>query len=284
MVVQTIGAGTISAGTFTTGSASVAPFLYNEQANYVPAAAGAPAEITVTAGLKSQSQLGFTNAEERALNAILTAAPANPALESALLTPTTQAGLKGVYDQLLPNQGQGLFDALDKAAQSVSELTSTTPDAGTRVAGSSLWLQEVNERVRRTGIETQGSYSKLLGIVGGYERMGRAGGAAGVTLAYYNAEEDETAQQVGGGVTASMLEAGAYYRRAMGNLTFAVRGAGGYAWFSEERRLIAPGVAETANSSWGGYFFGGHASMAYEQRFGRFYAPARTLRRLPEPS
>ena len=272
VVVQTTGAGTISAGTFITGSASVAPFLYNEQANYVPAGVGTPAEITVTAGLKSQAQLGFTNAEQSALNAVLTAAPANPAVESALLTQNTQAGLKGVYDQLLPSQGQGLFDALDKAAQSVSAMTSTTPDAGTRVAGSSLWLQEVNERVRRTGIETQGSYSKLLGIVGGYERMGPAGGAAGVTLAYYNAEEDETAQQVGGGVTASLLEAGAYYRRAMGPLTVAVRGAGGYAWFSEERRLIAPGVAETANSSWGGYFFGGHASVAYEQRFGRFYA------------
>ncbi len=272
VVVQTTGAGTIGAGTFATGGASVAPFLYTEQANYVPAGVGTPAEITVTADLKSQSQLGFTNAEQSALNAVLTAAPANSAVENAILTQTTQAGLKGVYDQLLPSQGQGLFDALDKAAQSVSAMTSTNPDAGTRVAGSSLWLQEVNERVRRTGIETQGSYSKLLGIIGGYERMGPAGGAAGVTLAYYNAEEDETAQPVGGGVTASLLEAGAYYRRAMGNLTVAVRGAGGYAWFSEERRLIAPDVAETANANWGGYFFGGHASVAYEQRFGRFYA------------
>ena len=272
VVVETTGAGTISAGTFAAGGGSVAPFLYSEQANYVPAATGQPAEITVTAGLKTQSQLGFTNAEESALNAVLTAAPANTAVEAALLAQTTQAGLRSVYDQLLPNQGQGLFDALDKAAQSVSGLTSTTPDAGTRIAGSSLWLQEVNERVRRTGIETQGSESKLLGLVAGYERMGPAGGAVGLTLAYYNAEEAETAQQVGGNVVASMVEAGAYYRRAVGGLTFAARGAGGYAWFSGERRLIAPGVAETANSSWGGYFVDGHASLAYEQRLGRFYA------------
>ena len=272
VVVQTAGAGTLSAGTFAAGGGGVGPFLYNEQANFVPAGAGTPAEITVTAGLKSQSQLGFTNAEESALNAILTAAPANKAVETAILTQTTQTGLKSVYDQLLPNQGQGLFDALDKAAQSVSAMTATTPDAGTRVAGSSLWLQEVNERVRRTGVETQGSYSKLLGIIGGYERMGPGGGAAGLTLAYYNAEEAETAQQVGGAVVASMVEAGAYYRRAIGGLTVAARGAGGYSWFSGERRLIAPGIAETANSTWGGYFFGGHASIAYEQRFGRFYA------------
>jgi hypothetical protein len=272
IVIQAIGAGTISAGTFSTGGVNVAPFLYNEQANYVAATPEQTAEITVTAGLKTQSQLGFTNAEASALPAILAAAPNIPGVQSALLSQTTEAGLKSVYDQLLPSQGQGLFDALDKAAQSVSDLTSTTPDAGTRVAGSSLWLQEVNERVRRTGIETQGSYSKVLGIVGGYERMGAGGGAMGLTLAYYNAEESEDAQQIGGDTVASMVETGAYYRRALGGLTFAVRGAGGYAWFSSERRLVAPGATEQANSNWGGYFVDGHVGLAYEQRLGRFYA------------
>ena len=250
----------------------MAPFLYNEQANYVPASVGQPAEITVTAALKTQSQLGFSNAEESALNAVLTAAPANATIESALLSQTTQTGFRAIYDQLLPNQGQGLFDALDKAAQSVSSLTSTNPDAGTRVAGSSLWLQEVNERVKRDGIQTQGSYSKLLGIIGGYERMGPAGGAVGLTLGYYNVEESEAAQQVGGNVVASVVEGGGYFRRATGNLTVAARGAGGYAFFSGERRLVASGIAEQANSNWGGYFVDGHASVAYEQKFGRFYA------------
>ena len=271
VVIQSVDAGTISAGSFSTGGVNVAPYLYNEQAAYQTTTDG-HGEITVTAGLKSQSQLGFTNAEQSALPAILADAPTVPGLQAALLGQTTQAGLKSVYDQLLPSQGQGLFDALDKAAQSVADLTSTTPDAGTRVAGSSLWLQEVNERVRRTGIETQGSYSKVLGIIGGYERMGPAGGAVGLTLAYYNAEEAENAQQIGGDTVASMVEAGGYYRRSIGGLTFAARGAGGYAWFSSERRLVATGVTEQANSSWGGYFVDGHVGLAYEQRLGRFYA------------
>ena len=271
IVIQAVGAGTISAGTFSNAGVTDAPFLYNEQTQYQTTTDG-HGEITVTAGLKSQSQLGFTNAEAAALPAILADAPTVPGLQSALLSQTTQAGLKSVYDQLLPSQGQGLFDALDKAAQSVSELTSTTPDAGTRVEGSSLWLQEVNERVHRTGLETQGSYSKVLGVIGGYERMGPAGGAVGLTLAYYNAEESEDAQQIGGDTVASMVEAGAYYRRAIGGLTFAVRGAGGYAWFSSERRLVATGVTEQANSNWGGYFMDGHVSVSYEQRLGRFYA------------
>jgi hypothetical protein len=271
IVIQAVGSGTISAGTFANG-VNVAPYLYNEQANYVAPTASAGAAIEVTAGLKNQSQLGFTNAEYSALPAILADAPLVPGLQNALLGQNTQAGLKAVYDQLLPAQGQGLFDALDKAAQSVGDLTATTPDAGTRVAGSSLWLQEVNERVRRTGIETQGSYSKVLGIIGGYERMGPAGGAVGLTLAYYNAEEQEDSQQIGGDTVASMVEAGGYYRRAVGGLTFAARGAGGYAWFSSERRLVATGVTEQANSDWGGYFVDGQVSLAYEQKLGRFYA------------
>ena len=271
VVVQTAGSGTLTAGTFAAGSLSVSPFLYSSSANFIAASTGQPAEITVTAGLKTQAQLGFTNAESNALPAILAAAPANAILQSALLAQTTQSGLRLVYDQLLPNQGQGLFDALDRAAQSVSSLTSTTPDAGTRVAGSSLWLQEVNERVRRTGVETQGSYAKLLGIIGGYEKMGPMGGAAGVTLAYYNAEEAESGQQVGGNVVASMVEGGAYYRRAVGGFTVAGRAGGGYSWFSGERRLVTTGLAEKANSNWNGYFLDGHFGMAYEQRLGRFY-------------
>ncbi len=272
IAVQTAGSGTLSAGTFGSGAISFAPFLYATQANYLPAALGQPAEITVTSTLKTQAQLGFNNAEQSALNAVLSAASASPGIQTALLAQTTPATFRAVYDQLLPPQGQGLFDALDRAAQSVSELTSTTPDAGTRVAGSSLWLQEVNERVRRAGVQTQGSFSKLFGIVGGYERLGSSGGAVGATLAYYNAEEAERAQQVGGHVAASLLEAGAYYRRALGGLTFALRGAGGYSWFTGERRFVAAGAAERADSSWNGYFVDGHISVAYEQKFGRFYA------------
>ena len=275
IVLQTVpGQGTLTAGTFNTGLLNNAPFLYTATPSYAPAANPAtdPSEILLTVGRKTPAQLGFNAAEGSALDAVLAALPKNPGIQSAILAQTTEVGLKSVYDQLLPSQGQGLFDALDAAAQGVSGMTGTTPDAGTRVAGSSLWLQEVNERVRRSGIETQGSYSSLLGLVGGYEHMGSGGGAIGVTLAYFNAQEADAGAQVGSHVEASMLEAGAYYRRAVGGLTISVRGAGGYSWFSGERRFLAPGATATAFSSWGGYFFDGHAGAAYERRFGRFYA------------
>ena len=158
-------------------------------------------------------------------------------------------------------------------------MTGTKPDPNAKLAGSSLWLQEVNERVNRSGIETLGSESQILGLVGGYERMGLAGGALGLTLAYFNASETDSAAAVGEHVVASMVEAGLYYRRAAGPFTFSARGAGGYAWFSSDRRFLAPaaatnttGASNIATSNWGGVFFEGHAGASYERKFGRFYA------------
>jgi len=277
-ILQTAGAGTLTAGTF--GGAGIlnnAPFLYNATPSFVSNGAGG-GQIDLTVTRKTQAQLGFNNAEQGALNAILAAIPNDPNIQAAILAPTTEAGLKSVYDQLLPEQGQGIFNALDAAAQAISSMTGTNPDPNTRVGGSSLWLQEVNERVNRSGIDTLGSESQILGLVGGYERMGLAGGALGLTLAYFNAAETDSAAAVGEHVLASMVEAGLYYRRAAGPFTFSARGAAGYSWFSGDRRFFAPaagnitGATNVATSNWGGAFFEGHLGAAYEKKFGRYYA------------
>ena len=274
VVVQTVpGSGTLTTGVFGAGVLTNAPFLYTAAPSVLVAAdpSVGSSEVLLTVQRKSVAQLGFNAAEGAALDAVLAAIPNNAGIQSAILGQTTQAGLKSIYDQLLPNQGQGLFEALDAAAQSVSSLTATPPDAGTRVAGSSLWLQEVNERVHRSGDVTDGSNSKILGLVGGFERMGPGGGAAGLTLAYFNAEEAANGAQVGSNVIASLVEGGGYYRRSVGGLTTSARAAAGYAWFSGVRKFLAPGVYDNATSNWGGFFLDGHVSVAYEQRLGRFY-------------
>lgn len=278
-VVQAVGAGTITAGTFGgEGILNNAPFLYNATPSFVPASGGNGAQVDLTVTRKTQTELGFNNAEQAALGAVLAAVPADANIEAAILQPTTETGLKAAYDQLLPPQGQGIFEALDAAAQAVSSMTDTNPDPNTVVAGSSLWLQEVNERVERTGLETLGSTSQILGLVGGFERMGVGGGSLGVTLAYMNAQETDDDAVVGEHVVGSMVEGSLYYRRTAGPLTIGARGAVGYSWFSGDRRFLSVidnGTAtatNTALSSWGGVFYGGHFSAAWEQKFGRFYA------------
>jgi Autotransporter beta-domain len=271
-ILQTTGSGTLTAGTFAANAVGNAPFLFYANAAYVPASGGAPAAIDLTVTRKTAAELGFNTAEGNALDAVLAAAPQNAAIQSALLAQTTQSGLKAVYDQLLPNQGQGLFDALNSAAESVSSMISTPPDNGQRVGGSSLWLQEVNEQVNRTGIDSPGSYTKLVGIVGGWEHMGVAGGALGMTLAYYNDSEIPTASQGGSGVVGNLVEASLYYRRSMGNFTFAARGGIGGAFFDSDREFLAPGTTLNAAAHYSALFYDGHVGVSYKQSIiGRFY-------------
>lgn len=281
-ILQTVpGQGTLSASTFNSGVAS-APWLYNAVATYVPSSnpATTPSEIQLTVTQKTASQVGFNAAEAAALDAILAAAPNNSGVQAALLSQTTAAGLKSIYDQLMPNQGQGMFDALNAAAQAVSSMTSTTPPASSRVAGTSLWVQEVNDRVDRSGEQTNGSFTKLVGIVGGYEHSGALGGAAGLTMAYFNTNELDHDAQLGSGVVASTVEAGAYYRRSLGGLTVSARGAIGYSWYADSRVFVATttinnsttGTELRAHSNWGGLYYLGHFQAAYEQSIiGRYY-------------
>lgn len=280
-IVQTTGSGTLTAGTFASSGLNNAPWLYSATAAYVPATtSGGPAEIELTVSQKSAAQIGFNAAEGAALDAVLAAAPANVGIQNALLAQTTESGLKTVYDQLLPSQGQGLFDALDAAAQAIGSMTSTAPEAASRVAGTSLWLQEVNERVHRAGEQTEGSNAKLFGVIGGWEHTGAGGGAVGLTLAYLNASEQDVALQIGAGVVSSMVEGGVYYRRTMGPFTVSGRAAIGYASFSDNRVFVTStttnnsttGTELAASSHWSGLFYDGHFAASFEQSLGRFYA------------
>ena len=107
-IVETVpGAGTLTAGTFGTGLLNNAPFLYTATPSFVPPNNTGGGQIDLTVNRKTTAQLGFNAAEAGALNAILAAVPNDPNIQAAILAPTTEAGLKTVYDQLLPGQGQG---------------------------------------------------------------------------------------------------------------------------------------------------------------------------------
>jgi len=279
--------GTISAPSLSQTALGFTPYLYTATASFIASApassapGAAPAgdnEINLTVNLKTPAQMGFNAAEAAAFDPALVSLQKNSTatnlnIQQALLAQTTQAGLKSVYDQLLPNQGQGIFEALDAAVEKVSALTATPPDNATHIGASSMWLQEVNERVQRTGIDTLGSDAQALGLVGGYERMGAAGGAVGVTLAYFNISENDSAAQLGAHDLASLVEASVYYRRSIGALTLSARAGGGYGWFSDERVFAYGTTLEQAQANWTGAFVDGHLGASYEIKlFGPYYA------------
>jgi hypothetical protein len=264
--VQTSGApGSLSVGNLGGTVLQNSPFLYTA------ASSSDAANLYVTLTLKTPTQLGLNASGTAAFDAVFQALTKDQNLAQAMIAPTTQYGFLQLYNQMLPDQGIGSFESLESATQKIASLTAQTPDAGTRIAGTSMWLQEVNATLKRNDGETLGETDKVFGMVGGYEKMGAAGGALGVDAAYLNIGGLGTFQPVTSSLVENIAEVGAYYRRAWGDLRISLRGGGGYAWFNENRSFVTTGVSLTSTGSWTGYFADAHAGAAYEFHISRFY-------------
>jgi hypothetical protein len=263
--------GALTVGNLSDTTLANAPFLYSAVSSVAVDPTTGDQDLDVTVTLKSPQQLGLNRSGAEAFNAVFQALEKNAAIGDAIIAPTTAAGFINLYNQMIPDQGIGTFDALEAATEKIADLTEQTPDNGTRIAGTSAWLQEVNTTVKRNDGETLGDTDKLFGLVGGWEHMGAAGGALGVTASYLNIGSNGVFEPIGGGIVVNLAELGAYYRRAWGGLRFSVRGAGGYAWFNEDREFVTTGVSESSKGRWNGYFADAHAGAEYEVRLGRFY-------------
>jgi hypothetical protein len=228
---------------------------------------------------RTATELGFRRSEAQAYDAVIQALKKDTPLAAPLLAQTTSEGLNRLYDQLLPEQGQGLFDALAYSNGQLSQAISQKPDLFDRYGPDSVWVHEVNTLVRQENGDTLGSDTQVFGFTGGYEAMGEYGGALGVALSYMNVQERDNAAQVGERTTASFVEGMAYWRRSMGGFRVAVGGGGGYGWMQADRRffsgdLNADGVNDLArenSADWNGVLGQAFTSVAYEQAFGRYY-------------
>jgi hypothetical protein len=259
----------VYAGDVNTSGLSNSPFFYT-----VTAEANVPAgQVDLVISRKTAAQLGMTENQGSALDAIYEVLFTDDELADSFLGATDAKDFYKLYNQMLPDQGEGLFSALDNAGQALFRLTATRPDMGQKYGPDSFWVQEINVGVlRETGV-TIGSETKAFGFIGGYESMGEDGGALGATLAYMNAEEKDDVAQIGEQTNVSLVEAGVYWRRSAGGWLFAARGAAGYGWFEGERRFIDPANAVILESTanWGGFTGSANAMASYEARFGRFY-------------
>jgi hypothetical protein len=249
------------------------PFLYKSKVE-VDAAAG---DVNIILTLRTTDELGLNTEGAAAFDSFYTALSGDSGVTTAILDQTTQKDFLKLYNQFLPNPGEGIFSALDLTSRAVGRIIADRPDRAERYGPDSLWIQEVNADVMRDAGVGLGSDTKAFGFVAGYESMGDDGGALGATLAYVTAEEHDKDSQVGEQVSISNVEASVYWRRAVGNWLFSARGAGGYVWFDGDRRFVYPGatsadaVLREYDSGWTGYTLAANASVSYEARFGRYY-------------
>ena len=264
----------ISVGTIGNGLLAESPYLY------VATSRADANNVYIDVRRRTAAEIGFNKSETSAYDAVFAALGTDSNLAGTFLNQNTRDGFRDLYDQMLPDQGEGLFAALQSVNQQISAATMYRPDPGDRYGPDSLWVQEINSLTRRDTDQTIGSDTQAFGFVGGYEAMGDAGGALGLTLAYVSVEEHDTVAKVGEQTTASFVQTGAYWRRSMGGLRLNAGGGVGYGFFTGDRRFIAPdtngdGVADLLlknSADWNGLTANAYAGAAYEQKFGRFFA------------
>lgn len=271
-----IEAASLTAGTLNQNLLGSTPYLYVAQASADQAAG----KVYVDVRQRTAAELGFSPSQTAAYSAVLSAMKKDTGVQSAVLSAGTQASLNSIYNQLTPDTGESAFAALQTADQLMSQATANRPDPHERYGPDSFWGEEINTLVRRDDGVTQGSDAQVFGFVGGYESMSTNGGALGLTLAYVNVEEHDSAAVVGENTTASVLQSGIYYRKSSGGFLFNAGGGGGYAWFDGKRRFIAPdfnadGAADVIRSNsatWNGATANAFAGVSYQAMAGRFYA------------
>lgn len=250
-----------------------APYLY------VAKAYQSGNSIDIDVRRRTAGEAGMTGNQAAAYDAVFAALAKNDDIAGAFLNQNTRDGFYNLYNQMLPDQGLGMVSALQAVNQQISAATAIRPDLGDRYGPDSIWVQQINTMVRREDGEDQGSDTQALGFVAGYEAMGDAGGALGVTLAVVSIEEHDTTAKVGEQTTNTMVQAGLYWRRAIGGWRFNLGGGAGYGWLTGDRSFYsedadADGVADVAVTNvahWNGVMANAFAGLAYEQKLGRYF-------------
>jgi len=163
--------GNINVGTIGGGLLAESPYLY------VATSRADANNVYIDVRRRSAAEIGFNKAETSAYDAVFAALGTDSTLAGQFLGQSTRDGFRDLYDQMLPDQGEGLFSALQSVNQQISAATMFRPDPGDRYGPDSVWVQEINTLVRRDTDQTLGSDTQAYGFVAGYEAMGDAGGA-----------------------------------------------------------------------------------------------------------
>ncbi|MDB5437720.1 MAG: autotransporter, partial [Caulobacteraceae bacterium] len=251
-------------------STSTASYLFTSTAKVNPNS------IDLTVRRRTGAELGFTKGEATSADAVYNyLASSTGPISSAILHSTTQQDLLFRYDQLMPDQGENLFTAMEGTNLGLADAVAQRPDPGaTRYGPDSFWLREVDLRDDRDRGDTLGGETKGFGISAGYEAMGFGdGGALGFTLSYMNAQANDASAQVGEYVSSDLWSGGAYWRGAISGLTYDFGGQAGTGRMKGIRRLVSPldGLNDTAKGQWNVKSLSAFGSVSYEQRLGRYF-------------
>ncbi len=263
----------ISLGGATSLTLTSTPYIFDATLSQP---SGNPNELVLQIQSKTAAQMGLNASEGALLGSLLTVAPKDQEVQSALLAPTNRKNFLKIYDAFLPESAGGIFEAGRLASDAVSRATSThdmTPGVG---GTQNFWMQEIaigahSERTSANNPYDVGGFGAVAGAaMGGY-----GFGAVGVTAALTSISVLDPELKGAGQQAVTSLEAGLYWQASVKHLTLDLRAAFGGASIDGTRQLFAydqttglVAVNRTVKDNHYGYMGTLHGGASYEWSLG----------------
>jgi outer membrane autotransporter protein len=264
--------GSLSVGATDLNQTTDLPFLFAANFRANPAAG----VVTLDVRRRTAAELGFNRGEAQGFDAIYNGVGADTTIQNALFSQTTQAGVRMVYDQLLPDYAGGMFRAGQIASEAVSR-AAAEPEEFVNAAGTrGLWAEEIYFGVKNKRGDAAAYNIGGFGFAGGMEMGGRGFGAVGISTSFTTAQIRNPDLVGYNHSSFSNFEVGLYWRAQWRGLRADARASGGYGWFQSGRQLLVPGATADAEpladkrnkANWTGYTATARAGLGYEARLG----------------
>jgi hypothetical protein len=231
--------------------------------------------VSVDIRRRTAEEAGLSKAQTAAFDPIYGALSLDADIQRAFLAQTTQEGLSGMINQMLPDHAGGVFRALDMATEQQGVAAAEPPVGQDQEGPTRAWTQEIVLDERKDPGEASGY--KVLGFsaVGGLESVSARGDALGVKLGFVTSNINNPSIPSDNLLGLSQISAGVYYRGEWGGLHTDAQLGAGYIWVNNRREFLYSDdvgvVHRTATSGWNGYSFYGRLGAKYLAQFGNFF-------------
>ena len=273
-----ISAGTMNAGVVDQTLLGSIPYFYTA---VITTTNGAGGSVSIALAPRLASQAGLNPAETSAFNAVFAGFDSehatSTAVSDALLGKTTKADFVKLYDQFLPDYAGGPFETMMVGQQAIQRAEAEGP-MKLRSDESRGWVQEISYvNDRKTSPTVNGYNGSGFGAAAGFEEANEDG-AVGVAAAFLTNAVHDSVQASDASLTATMVEAGVYWRSTGAGLNASANLNAGWAFFQSHRYVIdqasdttAATLIRQAKSGWNGGLVSAQIELNYPITMGRFY-------------
>jgi hypothetical protein len=259
----------LQVGGLDTSLLSTTPYIYNASLASDPAAG----TLSLTLARKTAAQLGLPASVAGAYEPVIAAVSGNDAISASLLLPTDAKSFGAAFNQLLPEHSGGVFQLVRAGVEAFGRPI----DDRQSPEGRGAWVQEVNLGVSagdRDGLPGYKGWG--VGLVAGFEPAATPVGVFGATLGGFSSElrphDADSADQT----IANVIEAGGYWRAAVGPVALNARVAADHLTATGHRVVTATNEGEqlfsgTATGHWSGWAVNSRFRVSYEARWNSIY-------------